>query len=246
MSWASKQWKRVKNAVSDAAHDVGKFVKTTGKNIEQTGKNLVDNPLGTVGAFMTNPLAAQAALTTKKTAAALEDYENTDFAKTVGAATVAAGAYTTGAAALGAGETVPLAAAGTVETVPLSASGTIGTGAAATAGTAEAAGGLSALETIALAEGANIGYGEYQAREAEKKSKKEAEAAAQQQAATEQAAKDDYKKAVNQNYESYRQAQTQSRYNFTTEAGAFGDYDTKPFSGLDPETGAFTRKKRYV
>lgn len=250
MSWVSKQWKRVKNAVSDAVHDIGSFVKTTGKNIEQTGKNLVDNPLGTVGAFVTNPLAAQAALTTKKTAAALEDYENTDFAKGIGAAAISAGAYTAGAAALGAGETVPLAAAGTVETVPLSAGGTIGAqtaGASAAAGSAGAAsGGLSALETIALAEGANIGYGEYQAREAEKKSKKEAEAAAQQQAAAEQAAKDDYKKAINQNYESYRQAQTQSRYNFTTEAGAFGDYDTKPFSGLDPETGAFTRKKRYV
>ena len=230
MSWISKQWERVKEAVSDAVHDVGNVFSTTVKNIEKTGKNLVENPLGTVGAFVTNPLAAQAALTSKKTAAALEDYENSDFAKAVGAAAISAGSYTAGTAALGAGET-------------LAASGT---GVATTAGAAEAAGGLSALETIALVEGANIGYGEYQAREAEKKSKKEAEAAARQQAAAEQMAKDDYKKAINQNYESYRQAQTQSRYNFTTEAGAFGDYDTKPFSGYDPETGAFTRKKRYV
>ena len=66
MSWASKQWKRVKNAVSDAVRDVGNVFSTTAKNIEKTGKNLVDNPLGTVGAFVTNPLAAQAALTTKK------------------------------------------------------------------------------------------------------------------------------------------------------------------------------------
>ena len=179
----------------------------------------------------------------------MEDYEDSDFAKGVGAAAVAAGAYTAGAAAAGAGETVPLAAAKTAQTVPLSAGGTIGAqtaGASAAAGAAQAGGGLGPLEAIALASAADIGYGEYQAYEAEKKSKKEAEAAAEQQAAAEQAAKDDYKKAVNQNYESYRQAQMQSRYNFTTEAGAFGDYDTKPFSGLDPETGAFTRKKRYV
>ena len=73
MSWISKQWERVKEAVSDAVHDVGNVFSTTVKNIEKTGKNLVENPLGTVGAFVTNPFAAQAALTSKKTAAALED-----------------------------------------------------------------------------------------------------------------------------------------------------------------------------
>ncbi|MBO4538683.1 MAG: hypothetical protein J5781_00285, partial [Clostridia bacterium] len=108
MGW----FKRVTNAVSNAVHDVGHAVSSTVKNVEKQGKNLVENPLGTVGAFVTNPLGAQAALTTNKTAAALEEYENTNFAKAVGAATIATGAVvgaTEGIAALSA-ESVPLAA----------------------------------------------------------------------------------------------------------------------------------------
>ncbi len=233
--------------------------------MEGVARNMAHNPIGAIGtmttaavtggAFGTGALAA--ASTTNKGAKVIKDLNESDEMKVVGA----------GALAVTAGAGIAAATGATAGTAATAGTTTAGTGTAATAGTAAAgtsaattatsataaaagagaaSGGASALETTGLIVLSSIGTAEYTAHKAEKQAKKDEKKANQKEAEAREAANQDYKAAIEESHESYRQKQTAGRYNFTTEAGAFGDYGQTSFAGFDPETGAFQRRKRYI
>lgn len=156
------------------------------KNLKKLGKNFLSNPIGTIGAFGTNPLAAQAMVASGNQGTQnLIDYSDTGLAKGLGYATLAAGAYTAaGAGAAGAGAgTGGTTAAGTAGTTAGAGAG----GTAATAGGVAGGTGVSGALTAGSAAGwgltdsllaASLGmtlYGGYEQNQAAKEAKKIAE-----------------------------------------------------------------------
>lgn len=236
--FVSKAAKQTERAVSKAYKQTERTISNAGHNLESVARNAAHNPIGAIGTMTTAAItggsfgtgALAAASTTNKGAAVIKDLNESDEMKVVGAGALAVTAGAGIAAATG-------AAAGTAATA--------GTTAAA-AGASAASGGLSALEATGLIALSSIGTAEYTARKAEKQAKKDEKKANQKEAEAREAANQDYKAAIEESRESYRQKQTAGRYNFTTEAGAFGDYGQTSFAGFDPETGAFQRRKRYI
>lgn len=244
--FASKAAKQTERAVSKAYKQTERTISNAGHNLESVARNAAHNPIGAIGTMTTAAItggsfgtgALAAASTTNKGAAVIKDLNESDEMKVVGAGALAVTAGAGIAAATG-------AAAGTAATAGTTAAST-GTAGTAAAGASAASGGLSALEATGLIALSSIGTAEYTARKAEKQAKKDEKKANQKEAEAREAANQDYKAAIEESRESYRQKQTAGRYNFTTEAGAFGDYGQTSFAGFDPETGAFQRRKRYI
>lgn len=153
------------------------WVKKTISNFGKVAKNFVKDPIGTTGAVLTNPIAAQAAVASgDKGTQAVLDYSQTDLARGVGYTALAAGVLAAGGAFAPEAVGAPLAAEGAITTG--GATNIVSTGTTAAAGTAAAAGsaGLTnALLTASLGMTAYNGYKQNQAA-------KEANKIAQQQA----------------------------------------------------------------
>lgn len=261
--FASKAAKQTERAVSKAYKQTERTVSKAGHNLEGVARNMVHNPIGAIGTMTTAAVtggtfgtgALAAASTTNKGAKVIKDLNESDEMKVVGAGALAvtagAGIAAATGAAAGTAATAGTTAASTGTAASTAAAGasaatTATSATAAATGASAASGGLSALEATGLIALSSIGTAEYTARKAEKQAKKDEKKANQKEAEAREAANQDYKAVIEESHESYRQKQTAGRYNFTTEAGAFGDYGQTSFAGFDPETGAFQRRKRYI
>ena len=159
----------------DIKKGVKKVTKAVSKTVDNVGRvteNFFKNPVGTVGAFVTNPLAAQAAVASgDKGTQAVINYADTDLAKGVGLATMTAGLLTAGGAFAPEAVGAPLAAEGAITTG--GAANVVSMGGAA-AGTA-AAGGVGLTDALLTASLGMTAYNGYMQNKAAKKAKKDAQ-----------------------------------------------------------------------
>lgn len=140
------------------------------KNLKKLGKNFLSNPIGTIGAFGTNPLAAQAMVASGNQGTQnVIDYSDTGLAKGLGYATLVAGGIAAGAGEAG-------AAAGTGGTTAAGTAGSAaGAGAGGTAATAGSAAGWGLTDSLLAASLGMTLYGGYEQNKAAKEAKKIAE-----------------------------------------------------------------------
>lgn len=156
---------------------LGKSLKKAAGNVGKVVTNFVKDPIGTTGAVLTNPIAAQAAIVSgDKGTQAVLDYSQTDIARGLGYTALTAGLLTAGGAFAPEAVGAPMAAEGAITTggaanvVPMS--GAMTTGAAA-------AGGWGLTDSLLAASLGMTAYGGYVENQAAKQAKK----AAEQQAA---------------------------------------------------------------
>lgn len=140
------------------------------KNLKKLGKNFLSNPIGTIGAFGTNPLAAQAMIASGNQGTQnVIDYSDTGLAKGLGYATLVAGGIAAGAGEAG-------AVAGTGGTTAAGTAGSAaGAGAGGTAATAGSAAGWGLTDSLLAASLGMTLYGGYEQNRAAKEAKKIAE-----------------------------------------------------------------------
>ena len=156
---------------------LGKTFKKAVGNVGKVVTNFVKDPIGTTGAVLTNPIAAQAAIVSgDKGTQAVLDYSQTDLAKGLGYTALAAGALAAGGAFAPEAVGAPMAAEGAITTG--GAANVVPMGGAMTTGAA-AAGGWGLTDSLLAASLGMEVLGGYQQNQAAKQAKK----AAEQQAA---------------------------------------------------------------